>query len=68
MGRGAIQVYRPEMPLEVLCTRDTTKLCHWLYMFVKKARRDNRQLYTPHSLTQLPYSLDQTPLSISRLS
>ena len=40
-------------PLEVLCTSDTTKLCHWLCMFVKEARHHNRQLYTSHSLTQL---------------
>jgi len=40
-------------PIKELCTSDTTELCHWLCMFVKEARRDDGQPYTPHSLTQL---------------
>ena len=42
-----------ECPIEVFSTSDTTELCHWLCVFVKKARHNNGQPYTLRSLTQL---------------
>jgi len=42
-----------DAPSKCFCTSDTTKLCCWLCMFVKEARCDDAQLYTPRSLTQL---------------
>lgn len=39
--------------IKVLCTSDMTELCHWLCVFVKEARCDDWQPYTPCNLTQL---------------
>ena len=39
--------------IDVLCTSDMAELCHWLCVFMKEARGDDGQPYTPHGLTQL---------------
>ena len=44
-------------PIEVLCTSNMAELCHWLCVFVKEARHDDVQPYTPRSLTQLLFGI-----------
>ena len=39
---------KQECHIKVLCTSNTNELCNWLCVFVKEARRDDRQLYTIH--------------------
>ena len=40
-------------PSEVLCMEDKALLCHWLCIFVKEARRENGEEYTPRSVSML---------------
>ena len=50
------RVERPEdkCPYDVvLCTDDMKHLCDWLCVFMKEARRENREAYTPRSISML---------------
>ena len=38
---------------EVLCVEDNALLCHWLCIFVKEARREDGEEYTPRSISML---------------
>ena len=40
-------------PIELLCMDDMSLLSKWLCIFVKEARRDNGELYTPRSISML---------------
>jgi len=44
---------RKKCTAEVLCVEDTTLLCHCLCIFVKEARREDGEEYTPRSISML---------------
>ena len=53
MGRRGNEHSDKKCPVKVLCTSDMAELCRWLCVFMKEARRDDWQLYTACSATQL---------------
>ena len=44
---------------EVLCVEDKALLCHRLCIFVKEARREDGEEYTPRSISMLLYGLQR---------